>query len=275
MGNVGSRLDEAGNLFFKDQNRYSDQICAPQTQTQVQTQTQTNSSTKIQDPDVPSTAPTPTFLLRLANDEELIFNFTFILRQTQTSNATGSTVNGVSTSLPEVSDTVLNGLTFAHASNSKELDNLITREFHANPNLQNNSNVQLIGDFSTEGTPSVSFEWSWTWKPPKGTEDKGGGWRNSCSLLDYDQRTNRLNTLAHFSFWVHNSVRLLPSPRIMSPNLELPVPPRSRVPSTQSTVSHFSDPDITHQGVPSITPPETADGAPAPLLRHSPHPHPL
>lgn len=215
-------------------------------------------------------------MLRLANDDELIFNFTFILRQTQIGNLAGSTVNGVSTSLPEVADTVLTGLTFAHASNSKELDNLITREFHANPNLQNNSNVQLIGDYSTEGTPSVSFEWSWRWKPPKAPEDKGGGWRNSCSFLDYDQRTNRLNTLAHFSFWVHNSVRLLPSPRVLSPNLELPVPPRSRIPSTQSAVSHSSDTDPvpSQQHLPSTTPPESADLAP-PLPSAPPPPPPV
>lgn len=214
-------------------------------------------------------------MLRLSNDDELIFNFTFILRQTQTGNVANSTVNGVATSLPEVVDTVLTGLTFAHASNSKELDNLITREFHANPNLQNNSNVQLIGDYSTEGTPSVSFDWSWRWKPPKATEDKGGGWRNSCSFLDYDQRTNRLNTLAHFSFWVHNSVRLLPSPQISSPNLELPVPPpRSRIPSTQSAVSHFSDTELfsSQQHLPSTTPPESADGAPPPPSAPPPPP---
>ena len=231
----------------------------------------------MQDPDVPSSAPVPTFLLRLSNDDELIFNFTFILRQTQTGNVAGSTVNGVSTSLPEVADTNLTGLTFAHASNSKELDNLITREFHANPNLQNNSNVQLIGDFSTDGNPSVSFEWSWRWKPPKAMEDKGGGWRNSCSFLDYDQRTNRLNTLAHFSFWVHNSVRLLPSPQISSPNLELPVPrPRSRVPSTQSTVSHFSDTELTsNPHFFSTTPPESADGAPPPPPTAPPPPPPV
>jgi Arf-GAP/SH3 domain/ANK repeat/PH domain-containing protein len=196
-------------------------------------------------------------MLRLSNDEELVFNFTFIIRQTQTGNAPNS-VNGVSTTMPEVADTSLTGLTFAHASNSKELDNLITREFHANPNLQNNSNVQLIGDYSTEGTPSVSFEWSWRWKPPKVTEDKGGGWRNSCSFLDYDQRTNRLNTLAHFSFWVHNSMRPLPSPQISSPNLELPVFPRSRISSTQSVVSHYSDAESTHQN-PSTVPPEPVE----------------
>ncbi|KAJ5640400.1 hypothetical protein N7528_000025 [Penicillium herquei] len=196
MGNVSSRLDEAGNLFFKDQNRFSIAsitisnsrrrllTLSPNAFPAVRYIAKRDAGDEtpieyIQDPDVPSTASAPSFMLRLSNEDELVFNFTFILRQTQTGNVAGSTVNGVSTSLPEVTDTVLNGLTFAHASNSKELDNLITREFHANPNLQNNTNVQLIGDYSTEGTPSVSFEWSWRWKPPKGTEDKGGGWRNS------------------------------------------------------------------------------------------------
>ncbi|KAJ6015085.1 hypothetical protein N7540_009676 [Penicillium herquei] len=291
MGNVSSRLDEAGNLFFKDQNRFSIAsitisnsrrrllTLSPNAFPAVRYIAKRDAGDEapieyIQDPDIPSTAPAPSFMLRLSNEDELVFNFTFILRQTQTGNVAGSTVNGVSTSLPEVTDTVLNGLTFAHASNSKELDNLITREFHANPNLQNNTNVQLIGDYSTEGTPSVSFEWSWRWKPPKGTEDKGGGWRNSCSLLDYDQRTNRLNTLAHFSFWVHNSVRLLPSPQMSSPNLELPVPPRSRVPSTQSAVSHFSDSETSHHVLSSTTPPETADGLP-PAPTQAPPPPPV
>jgi Arf-GAP/SH3 domain/ANK repeat/PH domain-containing protein len=213
-------------------------------------------------------------MLRLSNDEELTFNFTFIIRQTQTGNAASSTVNGVASSMPEVVDTNLMGLTFAHASNSKELDNLITREFHANPNLQNNSNVQLIGDYSTGGSPSVSFDWSWTWKPPKLMEDKGGGWRNSCSFLDYDQRTNRLNTLAHFSFWVHNSPRPLrsPSPQIYSPKLELPVLPRSRIPSTQSVLSHYSDAESNHNIEP--TPPESADKALPPPPTALPPPPP-
>ncbi|KAJ5674843.1 uncharacterized protein N7477_004777 [Penicillium maclennaniae] len=218
MGNVASRLDDAGSLFSKDQNRFSIAsvtisnsrrrllTVSPNAFPAVRYIAKRDAGDEcpieyIQDPDVASSTSAPTFLLRLSNEDELIFNFTFILRQTKTGNVAGSTVNGVSTSLPEVADTNLTGLTFAHASNSKELDNLITREFHANPNLQNNSNVQLIGDFLTDGSPSVSFEWSWRWKPPKIMEDKGGGWRNSCSFLDYDQRTNRLNTLAHFSFW--------------------------------------------------------------------------
>ncbi len=58
----------------------------------------------------------------------------------------------------------------------------MTREFHADPNLHKNVNVELVGVYSTEGSPSVSFEWIWRWKPPKNTEDRGGGWRNFCSV---------------------------------------------------------------------------------------------
>ncbi|OXV06335.1 hypothetical protein Egran_05897 [Elaphomyces granulatus] len=282
MGNVGSRIDDSGALFLKDQNKFS-----------VANLTITNSRNRVlltiapnafpttrytarrdagddspieyvQDPENPSSALGPCFLLRLTNEDELNFNFTFVIRQMQTGHTFNSMVNGVSTSLPEAIDTVLTGLTFAHASNVKELDNLITREFHANPNLQNNSNVQLVGDYSTQGSPSVQLEWSWKWKPPRSSEDKGGGWRNSCSFLDYDQRANRLNTLANFSFWVHST-----APPISSPKLELNIPTRIRVPSSQSIISHSSEAD----GLPHIhppTPPEVTDGVPPPYPAPAP-----
>ncbi|KAF9884113.1 hypothetical protein FE257_002285 [Aspergillus nanangensis] len=276
MGNVGSRLDDSGTLYFKDQSRFAiASVTITNSRNRVLLNLVPNSYPAarytakrdisddspveyIQDPDLSPSAAAPTFLLRLSNDEELNFKFTFIVRQTQTGNVASSTVNGVSTSLPEVSDTILTGLTFAHAPNSKELDNLITREFHANPNLQNNSNVQFVGDYSTNGSPSVQFDWSWKWKAPKIAEDKGGGWRNSCSFLDYDQRANRLNTLAHFSFWVHS----VPPPQILSPNLEISVPPRIRMPSSQSILSHSSDAEGSSnpQIPPPGTPPDVGDG---------------
>ncbi|RMJ28252.1 ARF GTPase activator [Aspergillus sp. HF37] len=301
MGNLGSRLDDSGGLFFKDQNRFTIASVTISNSKRQLLHLSPNSFPAsrynakrdlgddtpieyIQDPDISPSASAPTFLLRLNNEDELNFKFTFILRQSQNSgNTPSSTVNGVSTTLPELVDTVLTGLTFAHASTSKELDNLITREFHANPNLQNNSNVQLVGDYSTGGNPSVQFEWSWKWKPPKTTEDKGGGWRNSCSFLDYDQRTNRLNTLAHFSFWVHNTLRLIPSPQNLSPNLDVNVPTRNRVPSSQSAVSHSSDLETTTTSqIPPCTPPETGDAggtvpqpsAPPPVKVDLPHSRP-
>ncbi|KAL4971577.1 hypothetical protein BDW66DRAFT_21713 [Aspergillus desertorum] len=299
MGVVGSRLDDSGCLYLKDQNKLTIASATISNSRRVLLNLVPNGfpATRynarrdlgddtlveyIQDPDSPPSAPSPSFLLRLNNDDELIFKFTFILRQTQAGNVTNSTINGVASTLPEVADTILTGLTFAHAPNSKELDNLVTREFHANPNLQNNSNVQLVGDFSTGGSPSVQFDWTWKWKPPKIPEDKGGGWRNSCSFLDYDQRANRLNTLAYFSFWVQNTARLLPSPQITSPNLEVHMPIRNRVPSSQSVLSRSSDADALSnapvQVVPE-TPPEVNDAlptstAPAPVKVDLPHSRP-
>lgn len=119
----------------------------------------------------------PHFLLKLSNDDELIFTFTFVIRREAPSVASASD-NDAATG----TDTNISGLTFVNASNEREVDNLLTREFHADPNLHKNSNVALVGDYSTSGSPSVTFEWTWKWKPPKGAEDRSGGWRNSCSV---------------------------------------------------------------------------------------------
>lgn len=120
-------------------------------------------------------------MLKLNNDDELTFNFTFVVRQSQQPSSSG---NGASPSSNGQVDTVINGLTYVAASTAREVENLVTREFHADPNLHKNANVQLVGDYSTGGSQSVSFEWSWKWRPPKPLEDKGGGWRNTCSVLE-------------------------------------------------------------------------------------------
>ena len=148
-------------------------------------------------------------------------------------------------------DTFINGLTFAYASNAKDLDNLITKEFHSDPNLHKNSNVELVGDYSTGGSPSAKFDWSWRWRPPKATEDRGGGWRNTCCFSEYDQRAHRLQTLASFSFWVQNTQKHMASPGFSSPYYELNAPPRLRLPSTQSMMSAPSESDQTDMGPPS------------------------
>ena len=198
----------------------------------------------------------PSFLFRLNNDDDLLFNFTFIIRQGQ-SNVTGAPAT-------EAVDTFINGLTFAFASNAKDLDNLITREFHADPNLHKNANVELVGDYSTGGSPSVKFDWSWKWRPPKPTEDRGGGWRNTCCFSEYDQRAHKLQMLASFSFWVQNvPQRPLASPQIASPFFELNVPPRLRLPSSNSAMSAPSESDYTDMGPPSpIEPGEISIGVP-------------
>lgn len=137
-------------------------------------------------------------------------------------------------------DTNITGLTFAYASNARELDTLVTREFHSDPNLHKNNNVQLVGDLSTGGYPSVELTWTWKWRPPKSVEDRGGGWRNNCSFLEYDQRAHRLNTLASFAFWIQ---RVTPVPVVPTPAMtELVVPTiRHRMPSSQSYQSAVSD----------------------------------
>lgn len=121
-----------------------------------------------------SATATPNFLLKLSSDDELILTFTFVIRQSQQSVA--------SDSKPVVADTNVAGLTFVCGSTTREVANLVTREFHADPNLHKNPNVDLVGDYGTGGSSSVSFEWTWKWKPPKPVEDKGGGWRNCCSV---------------------------------------------------------------------------------------------
>ena len=141
----------------------------------------------VQDAELPPSAGVPLFLLKLANDDELVFTFTFVIRQATSLESTEP--------LPPA-DTQLQGLTYVYASTQREVENLVTREFQADPNLHKNSNVELVGDYTTGGSPSVTFEWSWRWKPPKNTEDKGGGWRNSCSVRDTHGETVRHDHIA-------------------------------------------------------------------------------
>ncbi|OTB15704.1 hypothetical protein K445DRAFT_11928 [Daldinia sp. EC12] len=241
MGNVSSRLDDGAPIYLTDQNRLSIAslvISCPRKRTSITivpnafpatraTATRTSGDSGpaefIQDLD--PTVP-PNFLLKLNNDDELVFNFTFVVRQEE--------IN------PGI-DTHINGLTYVYASSNRELENLVTREFHADPNLHKNANVELVGDYTTGGSPSVTFEWSWKWKPPKTTEDAGGGWKNVCSFVEYDQRAHRLDTLARFSFWVANTSPYLSHPNSPSPAFQLAVPPRIRAPSSQSVDSRISE----------------------------------
>ncbi|CAK7224489.1 hypothetical protein SBRCBS47491_005569 [Sporothrix bragantina] len=301
MGITASRPDE-GVVYFRDQNRLSISslvITSARRRTSVNIAPNAFPATRVsatrslgdsaplefvQDTDPSPTTAGPSFLLKLPNDEELTFTFTFVIRQTpaaanvpnslNASNAAAAAAAGTaatastsppagasataapaaaSTSPPDSNgvspgtaaastvDTMINGLTFVQASNLREVENLLTREFHADPNLHKNSNVELVGDFSTGGSPSVTFDWSWRWKPPRSVEDKGGGWRNSCSFVEYDQRAHRLNTLASFSFYVSSSATAIPThPSSPTPPFLLSAPPKIRVASSQSVDSRIS-----------------------------------
>lgn len=134
----------------------------------------------LQDPEPSTVSANPSFILKLNNDDELNFKFTFIIRKSQSQGG-----NNPETSTSTV-DTVLKGLTYVSGSTAQEVETLVTREFHADPNLHKNANVQLMGDYETSGSQSVQFEWSWKWRPPKAIEDRGGGWRNNCSVSRLD-----------------------------------------------------------------------------------------
>lgn len=189
------------------------------------------------------------------------------------SRQTSTAPTGVSSASVQTAasvDTSIAGLTFAYASNDRNLENLVTREFHADPNLHKNSNVQLVGDYSTSGNPAIQFEWSWKWRPSKITEDRGGGWRNSCSFLEYDQRAHRLNTLASFAFWVQNTQAQFQQTPLPSPAVDIKLAPRLRITSSQSYQSRISegDPFGYLQDPPSPVEPiaePTANGAVEPI----------
>ncbi|KAJ0313767.1 hypothetical protein COL5a_003308 [Colletotrichum fioriniae] len=195
MGIVSSKPDDGATLYLRDQNRLSISslvISNPRRRSAVNIVPNAFPATRVsasrplgdgspiefvQDTEVvTSPGGVPNFILKLNQDDELVFTFTFVIRQGQQFVTNGG-ADAVATT-----DTQISGLTYVYASTPREVENLVTREFHADPNLHKNSNVELVGDFATGGTPSVSFEWTWKWKPPKSIEDRGGGWRNSCSI---------------------------------------------------------------------------------------------
>ncbi|KAI1333302.1 ArfGap-domain-containing protein [Xylariaceae sp. FL0255] len=240
MGVVSSRPDEGAAIYLRDQKRLSISslvISCPRKRTSISitpnafpaTRAAVNRASNelapvefVQDPDPTAN---PALLLKLNNDDELLFNFAFVVRKDD---------SGL--------DTQINGLTYVYASTGRDVETLVTREFHADPNLHKNSNVELVGDYNTDGSASITFDWSWKWKPPRVMEDRGGGWRNVCSFVEYDARAHRLDTLATFSFWVANTSFSGSQPNSPSP-FQLAVPPKIRVPSTQSVESRISEQD--------------------------------
>ncbi|KAG7101102.1 Protein csx2 like protein [Verticillium longisporum] len=259
MGIVSSRPDDGASLYLRDQNRLSISsivVTNPRTRNTVNiapnafpasrivASRPAGESTPIEFvQDLESAVPggAPNFILKLSSDEELIFTFTIVIRQSEAGVA--QPTNGVAEVHPPV-DTQITGLTYVYASSPREVENLVTREFHADPNLHKNANVELVGDFATGGSPSVAFDWTWKWKPPKSIEDRGGGWRNSCSFVEYDSRAHCLHTLASFSYWVSNTTTPLSHPNSPSPPFHLAPPPKHRVASSQSVESRISHADL-------------------------------
>ncbi|KAF4467085.1 hypothetical protein FALBO_6038 [Fusarium albosuccineum] len=283
MGIVSSKPDDGAALYLRDQNRLSISslvVTSPRKRTSVnivpnafpaskvsaqRTLGDTSPIEFVQDPDPINPTGAPNFLIKLSNDDELIFSFTFVMRQAQNAQTPAS---------PDVKpssiDTSISGLTYVYASNTREVENLVTREFHADPNLHKNANVALVGDYSTGGSQSVTFEWTWKWKPPKPVEDRGSGWRNSCSFVEYDSRAHRLHTLASFSYFVAGTAASISHPNSPSPPLLLAPPPKIRVASSQSVNSRMTAPDILDEPVSPLMP--TAEVPPTPSTAHMQEP---
>ncbi|EHK96051.1 hypothetical protein M7I_8271 [Glarea lozoyensis 74030] len=126
MGATSSRVEDTSALYLRDQNRLT---ISSLTVTNSRRRTVLNvvpdafpanrySASRdlgdnsvveyVQDPDASLSAP-PNFIIKLNNDEELTFRFTFVVRQTAqnpSNNAPPNTPTGLV-------DTVINGLTFA------------------------------------------------------------------------------------------------------------------------------------------------------------------
>ncbi|RCI15652.1 hypothetical protein L249_3583 [Ophiocordyceps polyrhachis-furcata BCC 54312] len=283
MGNVSSRPDDGAALFLRDQNRLAVSSlvitngrkrsslnilpnASPASRLSVSRPTGEASPIEyVQDPEPSNPANTPSFLLKLSGDDELIFTFTLVMRQSQSPSS-----SNVDAAASAQSDTSISGLTFVCASTSREVENLVTREFHADPNLHKNANVDLVGDYGTNGSPSKSFEWTWKWKPPKAVEDRGGGWRNSCSFVEYDSRAHRLLTLASFSFWVSSTSVTLSHPGSPSPPFLLASPPKIRVASAHSVDSRLTAGADVDEPVSPLLPPNEPAVPPATPLAKEP-----
>ncbi|KAH8737536.1 hypothetical protein BGZ61DRAFT_337360 [Ilyonectria robusta] len=279
MGIASSKPDDGASLYLRDQNRLSITSLVitnprkrssvnivpnafPATRVSVHRPVGDNTTVDyVQDPEPSNPNAPPSFLLKLSNDDELIFTFTFVLRQGQGALPATADIK------PLPADTIISGLTFVNASTAKEVENLVTREFHADPNLHRNSNVALVGDYSTGGSPSVTFEWTWKWKPPRITEDRGGGWRNACSFVEYDSRAHRLHTLASFSYFVSGTPASLSHPNSPSPPFLLASPPKIRVASAQTVDSRITVPDIDEPVSPLLPASELTLPPSTPLLQ--------
>ncbi|KAH6606571.1 hypothetical protein Trco_005724 [Trichoderma cornu-damae] len=283
MGNVGSRPDDGSALYLRDQNRLSIAsivVTNPRKRSSIHITPNAFPATRVsaarppgdsspiefvQDPESSNNTGPPNFLLKLSGDDELIFTFAFVIRQTKQPALTNPpNPDGQ----PTTSDTNISGLTFVYASTSKEVENLVTREFHANPNLHKNDNVALVGDYSTGGTAAVSFEWTWKWKAPRSQEDKGGGWRNSCNFVEYDSRAHRLHTLAAFSYWVSSSYTTPTQPSSPAPFL-LAAPPKTRIASAQSVDSRLAAAEAEEQPLSPMFAPGEASWPPIPQAKES------
>lgn len=95
-------------------------------------------------------------------------------------------------------------LTFITADKRRELDAFIDSELLNNPNIQNEENVVLLGDFQADGDAPQVFQkdFVWTWTPPARDADRVGGWPIHFGFVEYEKNGHRLSPLFCGEFWI-------------------------------------------------------------------------
>lgn len=163
----------------------------------------------------------------------------------------------------------MENLTLVTASSWKELDNFITTEFFHNPNIQNEENVALLGDFSTdEEQKTISVDFVWRWRAPKTLNAKG--WKTVLCFAEYDKREHSLQSLCKFPLWIQGHQMPSNNRSLSIPSIPLVAPSPSPPPALQYP-NHAS-------GQPSSPPSklnriQTNHENVAPLSPSSPVPH--
>lgn len=108
----------------------------------------------------------------------------------------------------------IENLTFIAAPSCSSLENLLVNEFLENPNIQNEENVILLGDFTSGSSSPTSFEFIWKTYPPLSSnlfKPDERGMKLVLCFAEYDKRDHSLKQLARFSVWLDHA-QLLPVP---------------------------------------------------------------
>ncbi|CAN6612928.1 hypothetical protein TRVA0_005S01816 [Trichomonascus vanleenenianus] len=114
----------------------------------------------------------------------------------------------------------IDNLTFISAKSLKQLDNFITTEFFHNPNIQNEDNVALLGDFSPAQPETVDFVWEWSAKQQTPPAAKGS--KTVLCFAEYNKREHSLQQLCNCTLWFEASQ--LPLYGVVPPSPSPPLP---------------------------------------------------
>lgn len=99
----------------------------------------------------------------------------------------------------------INNLTFIAAPSTASLDNILIDEFLENPNIINEENVVLLGDYASDQNSVTTFEFVWKTSPPLPSplfKSDERGMKLVLCFAEYDKRDHSLKQLARFTVWI-------------------------------------------------------------------------